>query len=165
MTRRQFRAALLTASMCGALVDTALADCESNDAAIEGAARFEISGDLAYDKSTDLTWQRCSVGQRFDGSVGSCVGTTSKFTFEEAQTIGTGAWRTPTLEEYGTLVARYCRDPAIDLTVFPGTISENYWSSIFTNPMTWYFSTRGGSPNPTYYTSMKYAVRLVKTGR
>ena len=100
--------------------NTALADCESSDAAVQGAARFEISGDLAYDKTTDLTWQRCSVGQRYDTSAGTCVGTTSKFTFEEAQTIGTGGWRTPTLEEYGTIVARYCRDPAVDLTVFPG---------------------------------------------
>ena len=159
------RTLLAAALSLSVTTNSALADCESNDAAVEGAARFEISGDLAYDKTTDLTWQRCSVGQRYDTSAGTCVGTTSKFTFEDAQTVGTGGWRTPTLEEYGTIVARYCRDPAVDLTVFPGTISENYWSSIFTNPMTWYFSTRGGSPNPTYYTSMKYSVRLVKTGR
>jgi hypothetical protein len=164
MQNRLVRARIVALAFASLTSASALADCDPGDAAIEGAARFEINGDLAYDKTTDLNWQRCSVGQRLDPS-GTCVGTTSKFTFEDAQTVGTDGWRTPTLEEYGTIVASYCRDPAVDLTVFPGTISENYWSSIFTNPMTWYFSTRGGSPNPTYYTSMKYAVRLVKTGR
>ena len=160
--RNILRTACAVACLVGSTAT--LADCDNTDAAIAGAARFEISGGLAYDKTNNLTWQRCSVGQSLDGS-GTCTGTTQKFTFEEAQALAKDGWRVPTLDEYGSIVAEYCRDPVIDLTVFPGTVSEHHWSSIFTNPMTWYFSFRNGNPNPTYYTSSRHAVRLVKTGR
>ena len=66
-------------------------------------SRYVIQGDTVYDKKTDLTWQRCSVGQRWAEGKG-CVGVIKTFTFDDAQRQGNGMWRVPTKNELGTLI-------------------------------------------------------------
>src|SRR5258706_11153047 len=74
------------------IANTTWADCKDADPAF--MARFTVKAEEVYDKQTDLTWQRCAVGQRWVQSSG-CLGNPAKFTFDEAQALTNGKWRVP----------------------------------------------------------------------
>jgi hypothetical protein len=57
---------------------------------------------MVLDKTTNLVWQRCSVGQTFDKLKG-CIGEAKEFTFEEAQQLSKDGWRVPTIRELESL--------------------------------------------------------------
>ncbi len=59
-------------------------------------------GSLARDPKTGLIWQRCSVGQRWDG--GTCQGDAKYLTFYEAKKIEHSGWRLPEVSELRSLV-------------------------------------------------------------
>lgn len=61
-------------------------------------------GHLVWDKATKLVWQRCSVGQTWNGK--TCTGNAQKFTFDQAQQQAGNGWRVPTLREFSSLL--YC---------------------------------------------------------
>jgi serine/threonine protein kinase len=110
-------------------------------------------GSLARDPKTGLVWQRCSVGQKWDGS--TCSGVAKKFTFADAQKLASNGWRVPTVRELASLI--YCssgktkgRDspkdsdepfdkqcesdyerkrPTIRAAAFPQTPDKQYWTS------------------------------------
>lgn len=147
----------------GLLAGTARGECTPGGDAGTAASRFVARNGEVYDRQTNLTWQRCSVGQRWIES-GSCTGSAAKFKFDDAQALPTGAWRVPTVEELTSIVAEHCREPAVDDEIFPGTPSEYYWTSVFTSPMAWFVAFRNGSANFTYYSDSAYAVRLVRAG-
>jgi hypothetical protein len=144
------------------IANTSWAECKEADPAF--TARFTVKAAEVYDKQTDLTWQRCAVGQRWVQSSG-CLGNPAKFTFEEAQALTNGKWRVPTIDELQSIAAEYCSEPAVDPVLFPGTPSEQFWSNAFYSPMAFYVSFRNGSSNPTYYSDSRYDVRLVRSGR
>src|SRR5260221_7957623 len=144
------------------IANTTWADCKDADPAF--MARFKVKAEEVYDKQTDLTWQRCAVGQRWVQSSG-CLGNPAKFTFDEAQALTNEKWRVPTIEELQGIVAEYCSEPAVDPALFPGTPSEQFWTNAFYSPMAFYVSLRNGSSNPTYYSDSRYNVRLVRSGR
>jgi hypothetical protein len=139
-------------------------ECAPGDASRAAVSQFVVRSGEVYDRQTNLTWQRCSVGQRWLES-GGCAGTPSKFKFDDAQALAAGAWRVPNVEELTSIVATYCKEPAVDDEIFPGTPAEYYWTSIFTSPMAWYVAFRNGSANFTYYSDSAYAVRLVRSGQ
>ncbi|HFG1793859.1 Lcl C-terminal domain-containing protein [Vibrio cholerae] len=110
-----------------------------------------------YDKETNLTWMRCSLGQSWDGK--TCTGEAKKYTWYDAtkltyQFAGSTAWRVPTVEELDSLVycskgrkpaarpnGKYVKDtdgeclgdnyqkPTINISAFPRTPDSWYWSS------------------------------------
>lgn len=108
-------------------------------------------GNLIWDKATNLVWQRCSVGQTWDGK--TCAGEAKKFTFDEAQKQAGNGWRVPTIRQLaslircsdgkfkdavdvgdgGTAIPRVCPDgskkPTIDPVAFPQTPSSLFWST------------------------------------
>ena len=93
-----------------------------------------VTTNTLLDTTTDLVWRRCSEGQTWDGS--TCSGEAVKYTWQEALQLAQQAsnenllgWRLPNVKELVSLVQRECVDPAIDLTVFPATPSDSYWSS------------------------------------
>lgn len=95
-------------------------------------SRFEIisNGSEVKDKVTGLIWQRCSMGQIWDGN--TCTGTATRHTWQQALTVaknlGNG-YRLPNIKELASIVEEQCYDPAINSKTFPNTPSNEYWSS------------------------------------
>lgn len=130
-------------------------------------SRYQINGDEVYDKVSDLTWQRCSVGQSWKES-GDCTGTPRTFTFQEAQQQANDKWRVPSKDELASLVDHDRAEfPVIDVEAFPGmkdSIPE-YWSSTSDgDERSWdvRFS-EGGMVNDVI--GYRFAVRLVHSGK
>lgn len=102
------------------------------------AERFQDNGDgTVTDRTNYLMWMRCSVGQSWVQD--ACSGHPAPADWASAerhvQEINqSGAyffsdWRVPRLPELATLVERDCKDPRINMTVFPGTPAEVYWTT------------------------------------
>ncbi|MDO5691368.1 MAG: DUF1566 domain-containing protein [Pseudomonadota bacterium] len=109
------------------LATTAQAACPS----VPTAQRFSISADgtEVTDKQTKLIWRRCSEGQSWSGT--TCTGTATTMAHEAALKLARdqGPWRLPDVDELNSLADKGCKNPAIDATAFPGTLSDWYWSS------------------------------------
>jgi hypothetical protein len=130
-------------------------------------SRYELQNDGAeiLDKKTKLIWQRCSLGQVWDG--GSCTGTATHYAWQqaiEAAKISTGGWSLPDAHELRSLLERSCNNPSINATIFPNTPNTGFWSSTSAknnNSHAWnvYFSYGNG-----YYDSKndRYSVHLVR---
>lgn len=157
---------LLGISILG--IGAAAPAAESHPVAVPGDA---FTSHMAYyDKWTDLTWQRCSVGQQWEYETG-CVGSVRTFTFSDAQHLTAGTWRVPTKDELATLIDYRRRagtvKPTIDETRFPDMDIGKlvYWSSTPAGGADgWgvYFDA-GYAGN--YDRSDAYAVRLVRSGQ
>ncbi len=145
------------------------------EAYAENTIRYEINslGDEVYDKTTDLTWMRCSLGQIWKQDVG-CFGPVMTFTFAQAQEQTTQKWRVPTRVELDTLVDRERMkksvSPTIDVNAFPDMDMKHliYWTSNHRDDGTWfggeyvYFAYgTGGLTNGRNI----FAVRMVRSGR
>lgn len=145
---------------------------------------------LARDPKTGLVWQRCSVGQKWNGS--TCTGQAKTFTFENAQKLTGNGWRVPTVRELhslvwcssgqtrgqvdpkdgGLVIGHWCdnsQSPAISANAFPLTPGRlDYWSS---SPYVGYvhnarfvnFDNGYVGYNNRYYDG--YAVRLVRASQ
>ncbi len=120
---------LLAATLTGhALAQT----CPANVKRTAPDSRYELQngGAEVWDKQTDLIWQRCSLGQSWDGS--ACTGAATRHTWQqalEAAKAAGGGWALPDKRELQSLVERGCNNPAINSTVFPNTPSSWFWSS------------------------------------
>jgi Protein of unknown function (DUF1566) len=95
---------------------------------------FHDNGDgTIIDYCTNLTWQKCS-----DGLSGTNCGTgTAVFpTWSAAISYcnglslgGAGTWRLPNINELLSIVNYSTYSPIINVTYFPATVSNFYWSS------------------------------------
>ncbi|MGZ5781135.1 MAG: Lcl C-terminal domain-containing protein [Burkholderiaceae bacterium] len=99
-------------------------------------SRYVIKGGQVYDQKTKLTWQRCSVGQRWGGKTRGCVGSVKLVNFGDAQKLGHGSWRVPSKDELATLVdvskiGNSQKPPMIDEAAFPNMDLTHlvYWTS------------------------------------
>ncbi|RZK01851.1 MAG: DUF1566 domain-containing protein [Flavobacterium sp.] len=107
-------------------------ECSKNVELTAPDSRYELlgGGKEVRDKKTGLIWQRCSLGQAWDGK--TCANSTISYTWEEAlkesKALGNG-YRLPNIRELLTLVEYACRDTAINETYFPRTSYSFYWSS------------------------------------
>lgn len=97
--------------------------------------RFVPNGAEVTDLRTGLVWQRCSLGQAWNGS--TCTGSASTHTHEEAlaqaraanPSGGPTGWRLPNVKELSSLVDRGCLNPAVDQAALPATPASFYWTS------------------------------------
>ena len=146
----------------------ARAECDPAKPAEPIASRFEVHGGTVYDKSTDLTWMRCSFGQRWTEADG-CSGSVTLLDWDSAMRLqwqGDAAWRLPQRDELQSIVATSCKRPAVNETVFPGTASIQYWTSTASGPSyAWVVFFRTGMPTWNFLKTTPFAVRLVRNGR
>lgn len=99
--------------------------------------RYELvvgsGGSEVLDKATGLIWQRCSLGQSWNGT--TCTGTASTHTWTDAlakaKALGNG-YRLPNIKELLSLIERAaCIRPTINRTFFPTSVDSRYtryWS-------------------------------------
>lgn len=138
--------------------------------ALAANSRYVIQGETVYDKKTNLTWQRCSVGQRWVEGTG-CVGVIKTFTFDVAKQQGNGMWRVPPKDKLATLIDRNRKaskqKPALDEAAFPDTDAENlaYWSSAPRGVSNAWFVSFDSGYIYYDYRSTPRALRLMRSGR
>lgn len=82
-------------------------------------------------------WMRCSSGQQW--ARGRCAGSPTPSNWSAAQAAAEQVnrqgdfffndWRLPTVRELATIAERQCRDPRINLAVFPDTPASGYWTA------------------------------------
>lgn len=96
-------------------------------------ARFFAAGNEVIDRQTGLTWQRCSLGQQWDGK--HCAGNMALVDWRTANSAGRDGWRLPTVPELLTLIDHNRKNgglfPAIDILAFPDMRGGplEYWSA------------------------------------
>ena len=100
-------------------------------------ARYIINSDGSEvtDIETNLVWQRCSLGQTWNGS--TCDGDADSSTWIDALQAGSalqeasgGDWRLPNIKELVSLAVYDSSESAAVLTsTFPNTAAGSYWSS------------------------------------
>jgi hypothetical protein len=144
------------------------AECDPAKPIDPPASRFEAQGDTVYDKSTDLTWTRCSYGQQWT-EAGGCSGSVKLLDWDSAMGLhlqGDANWRLPQRDELLSIVAHNCKRPAINEMVFPGTPSIQYWTSKTSGPSyAWVVFFRTGMSTWNFLKTTPFAVRMVRTGR
>ena len=145
--------------------------CQNTIIASAPDTRYQVvagsQGAEVLDLSTNLIWQRCSIGQQWTGT--QCRGEAHLFAWADAlKQVGqpNSVWRVPNIRELQSLIEDACYDSSINYTFFPDTPAQSYWSSSphRDNPLSaWSVSFKNGlsgSPRPK---SSLYAVRLVRS--
>lgn len=158
-------------------------------ALIEGRYRDNGDGTIT-DVKTNLTWQRCSVGQHWN--VSTCKGEAAGFNWGDAMMLAKDGWRLPTKEELDTLVfcssgqrrpserqnGRYAQAsngrcegnftrPTINQQAFPNMSSRWFWSSspdVDDSDGAWGVSFAYGAA-VDHYKYNDYGVRFVRSGQ
>jgi hypothetical protein len=151
-----------TLLVCAMVLNHAHAQtCNPNTARTAPDTRYSAINDGVEVKDivTHLIWQRCSLGQRWNGR--TCLGTAAAHSWAKAQEAAgvtdarvseggttpgaapdastpstsvlpnssTPSWRLPTHKELYTLVEKACRNPAINTVWFPATRANFHWSA------------------------------------
>ena len=147
---------------------TASAVCDTKKRSAIKFDRYEVKQSTAYDKQRRLTWQRCSVGQTWDGK--SCLGPVDSVTWDDAWDAAYHAgagWRVPTKQELLTLISLGCHDPALNDQAFPGMDPDSllYWSGSQDSNGVWIVNFASGGLRQYRGQIQQYAVRLVRSGR
>lgn len=127
---------LLIVSVLSVLPLTSFADdeqmCGAKSPETTPTSRFEILGDGAEvkDTKTNLIWQRCNIGQKWDKAKDTCSGTATTLTWKtalsETKKLGNG-YRLPNIKELQSIVEYKCAYPALNQNIFKGHNEENPW--------------------------------------
>lgn len=125
--------------------------CNPNIVRTAPDSRYELvvgsGGSEVLDKKTGLIWQRCSLGQTWNGT--TCTGAAIRHTWTDAlaqaKSLGNG-YRLPNIRELKSLTERACMEPAINSKFFPNTTNDGYWSA----------SPYGGDDNSAWYVYVDY---------
>ncbi|ABM23526.1 MULTISPECIES: DUF1566 domain-containing protein [Shewanella] len=137
------------------------------------SSEFTDNGDgTVTHLTTGLIWQRCSLGQTWDGSYCIDNATTYNWPASALQAkdnlfAGYSDWRLPNKNELASIIEYRCHHPAINSQIFPNTSPSGYWSSShssnYGNHTSWIVEFNSGS----VYLDVRfhyYHVRLVRGG-
>lgn len=135
-------------------------------------AQFFEEGHLVRDVRNNITWLRCSVGQRWDYDTGKCVGKVVRLNHEEIkdaiaqadQQLG-GNWRLPSVEELETLICEDCEPPKIRTKYFPDIQREAYWTgsqNFFNSKMYWSVNFMTGHSYSRFFAYQQLPFLLVR---
>lgn len=153
---------------------------ECNDAIPATTALQDNNNGMVSDLKTGLIWKKCSEGQTWVSANNSCTGVVANYSWQFAlqqavmvnnsstntQNLEKIDWRVPNIKELTSIVERKCSDPSINLSVFPSTSTDGYWSS---SQATSYQNGHGiwhvhfGMGNSEANNNMDYAIRLVRS--
>jgi len=128
MTRR-FSLAAVCASLF--LSNTALAACIPNEPRTRPDSRDQAAnanGSEVKDLDTGLVWQRCVMGQKWDGQTCSGDPVAQDWNLATKTVAGTG-WRLPTQKELEGLAEKSCFDLALNQTWFGSGPSGWVWTA------------------------------------
>ena len=147
-------------------VALALAGLSSMSAA-HADGRFVISADgqEVTDTQTKLVWQRCAVGQKWDGKL--CAGKATPVSLAKAREMGAGmtpAWHLPAKEEMVSLLDKSQKKSKIDAAAFPGAPGTIFWAAkagSTDNLNAWLVNFKNGRVVANTHKA-SYAVRLVR---
>jgi hypothetical protein len=105
--------------------------CSVNSAQAQTRYSFSTDGAEVTDSKTGLVWQRCSAGQVWSAGTATCTGTAAAYTHEAALGYAQSqtGWRLPNVKELSSITDKTRSIPAIDVTVFPATPSNWFWTS------------------------------------
>lgn len=150
------------------LVQAATAQiCEETIPADTPDNRFIVNGNDVIDTETGLIWHRCSLGQTGN----DCNGDANLYNWQEALQAAAPPWRLPNIKELGSIQELKCHSPAINLAIFPNTVSsEGEWSAYWSaspysgeSDQAWLVVTRAGNSGTTFKDNYLH-VRLVRGG-
>jgi hypothetical protein len=144
----------------------ACAGCDADRPTRTPTSRYVIGGGEVYDKKSDLTWKRCSTGQRWKEGAG-CVGVIKPMTWDEAMKQASDGWRVPSKDELLTLVSPTCHGPAINEEAFPDMELDKlwYWTSSEDGAfLAWLVDFAEGHPE-SYDRTDTGTLRLVRDGQ
>lgn len=128
-----------------------------SDSSNRAAPRYDVGKDIVRDLGTGLAWQRATPARSFDFDA-------ARQYCAKLQLGRQRGWRVPSAGELLTLVDERRTNPTIDVTAFPHTPSQSFWtSSSFadTPAMAWHVYFEFGN---SLYGLLKgtYRVRCVK---
>jgi hypothetical protein len=152
--------AYVGSAVCSLLVGFAQGACSGTSST---SARLSTDGATVYDRETDLTWSRCSVGMKW--VEGKCIGVATKGAWRDATgTPWKEGWRVPSPEELESIVEKNCDNPSIDDRMFPKTVTDSYWTNRSDGLNCWTVSFSNGQSLPNFCTA-HFALRLVRNGQ
>ncbi|EGS7961597.1 DUF1566 domain-containing protein [Vibrio cholerae] len=143
-------------------------------AATTPSSDFSDNGDgtVTHNK-TGLMWQRCSLGQSWEGDY--CSGVANTYSWlqalqhaEKNTFAGVSDWRLPNKNELASIIEYRCWSPAINGQQFPNTRDGWYWSS---SPYAdnrfyaWFVNFGNGSVGSFSKVHGRNNVRLVRAGQ
>lgn len=135
------RNALLWVLFCaGLLPGMAIAQCADGNlnASIPASAPLsefaEADDGTLRHRRTGLFWQRCALGQSWDGS--DCLGSPTIMDWPSAliaatdhMQAGQDDWRLPNRNELASILENRCFIPALDAEAFPSAPVIGFWTS------------------------------------
>jgi len=90
--------------------------------------RLRLHDQLVLDDELDLLWDRCAIGQTFNGI--TCTGQARKLTILEAgRSCSRASARLPALEELQALLTQEAQSNYWDPHFFPGSPADKFWTS------------------------------------
>lgn len=83
---------------------------------------------------TRRVWQRCALGQSWDGA--ACTGTATPMSWAAALAAaethvqdGHDDWRVPNRNELASIIEDRCFAPALNAAAFPAAPADSYWTA------------------------------------
>jgi len=123
--------------LCFVSFGSSAQECDNSRADMIDTDRFDVNDDgTVTDIETGLTWQRCALGQQWNGT--GCAGEATLFTWDEAihspgpvnhKPDNDKSWRLPKVDELADIVDIRCKSPRIDLDLFPQTSAKPFWTT------------------------------------